>query len=153
MIVLKTDLTPKQTKMFLPFATLKSQDIYQWSSAWRPYVQHFVKREGKSEKEGKRKKKGTISKHIFHRNLWYTVLVYKIGVTQMVSCTYNAPPFKYSLIYQHRLYWSLIGWSAVTRKSLFFFQKVIWEPIILLLRIHTSSIVSNSTLSLKNELN
>lgn len=65
MIVLKTDLTPKQTKMFLPFATLKSQDIYEWSSARRPYVQHFVKREGKSEKEGKeRNKKFAILKHL-----------------------------------------------------------------------------------------
>lgn len=52
----------------------------------------LLKEKENQKKRGKKKGKKPTSKH---RNLWYTVLVYKIGVTQMVSCTYNAPPFKY----------------------------------------------------------
>lgn len=58
-------------------------------------------------------------KHIFHCNLWYTMLVNEIGITQMVSWTYIVPPFKYLLFTYISALIILIIDLAVTKKSLF----------------------------------
>lgn len=79
----------------------------------------FKKKDKKNGTKRENMKTVLFWKHIFHCNLWYTMLVYKIGITRMVSCTYIVPPFKYLLFTYISALIILIIDLAVTKKSLF----------------------------------
>lgn len=148
MILLKTD--QNEQKMVLPFATLKCQYIYiyiylyQWSSAWKALCTAFCKK--KRKRSGQKWENKKYFKACFHCNLWYTMLVYMIGITRMVSCTYSVLDFKY-LLYISIDY--IDRWSVDLAESFFRFfpESNLKTHNYLLLRIDTSSIVYNSTLS------
>lgn len=110
----------------------------------RPYVQHFVKK--KRKRSGQKWENKKYFKACFHCNLWYTMLVYMIGITRMVSCTYSVLDFKY-LLYISIDY--IDRWSVDLAESFFRFfpESNLKTHNYLLLRIDTSSIVYNSTLS------